>query len=511
MPLPLNTEKMPWPPKAWLPIVQDMQQADAWYGGDQDKLMAYYGGVSPASGAKTKQNSFERSFGMSFKGGIEFWSRRAYDPASRHMPRIHVPVAADIAGCAADFLFGESPKIEIPQAHQEKAEDGAIATEQRLQELIELLSIDALLTEAAEISSGIGGVYLVPCWDTEVADRPILTVIPEDNAIPEFRMGFLTVVTFYRTVQVDKTKVWRHLERHEAGYIFHGLYLGDDTHLGEMVPLDTLSETSGFEPEVKLPEGITGLMVAYIPNALPNRKHRIRIGRSDTAGAESLMDSIDQCMTSWMRDIVLGQAKVFVPSDWLSKTGRGQGATFDFDQDVFVRLNVDPLSKEAMNVTPNQFAIRYEEHRGTYLELFTQIIHAARYSPQSFGLHIDGQAESGTALKLREGASYKTTIKKRRFFEPAVAAALEKILVIDKQIFGNSSLVPYRPRVACIIGENDRQQTAQTIQLLSTARAMSTRNRVRMAQPELKGQELEDEVQRVMDEEGMNLPDPTGA
>ncbi|MCL4473552.1 MAG: phage portal protein [Actinobacteria bacterium] len=507
MPLPTNTTKMPWPPPDFTAIVQDMQMADAWYSGDPDKLMAYYGGA-PSAALGKQDNSFERSFGVSFRGGISFWSRRSNDPGNRGVPRIHVPVAADIASRSTDFLFGESPTIQIPEAHEQKAVEGAVDTEARLQELMELLQIEALLTEAADFASGIGGVYLVPGWDQEIGQHPILRVVSGDCAIPEFRYGYLSAVTFYRTVKTDKRKVWRHLEKHEPGHIYHGLYEGDKDVLGDLVMLDTLKETAGFSEDVKLPDGITGLMVSYIPNALPNRKRRMRVGRSDTAGAESMMDALDETWTSWMRDIRLGQAKVFVPNDWLKRTERGGGAQFDHDQDVFVRLDVDPLSKEAMNITPNQFAIRYEEHRGTYLELFEQIIHAAGYSPQSFGLHIEGQAESGTALKLREGASYRTTMKKRRFFEPAVAAALEKMLIIDQQVFG-SSIVPFRPRVVCNEAESDQMQTAQTVQLLRTAGAMSIRNLVKMAQPHLEGEELDAEVQRCMQEQGMLLPDPT--
>ena len=507
MPLPMDTSKKPWPPKEWTPLVQDMQLADAWYSGDPDRLMACYGGVS--SSTKTQQNSFERSFGISFKGGIEFWSRRSNDPANRGVPRVHVPAAGDIAARAADFLFGESPTIQIPEAHEEKVDKEAIKTEARLQELVQLLQIEALLNEAADMASGIGGIYLVPGWDSDIVDHPFMTIVPGDNAIPEFRYGQLSAVTFYRTVKTEKRKVWRHLEKHEPGVVYHGLYEGDKDVLGDQKSLDYLDETQGFENEVELPEGIDGLLASYVPNALPNRKRRIRVGRADTAGAESLMDALDETWTSWMRDIRLGQAKVFAPSDWLTRTGRGEGSSFDHDQDVFVKLNVDPLSKEAMNITPNQFAIRYEEHKGTYLELFEQIIHAAGYSPQSMGLHIEGQAESGTALKIREGASYKTTTKKRRFFEPAVASALEKLLIIDKEVF-HKGTVPFRPRVICNVAESDQMQTAQTISLFNQAEAMSTRIRVKMAQPHLEGEELDAEVQRVLEEKGIIVPDPTG-
>jgi A118 family predicted phage portal protein len=507
LPLPENTQKLPWPPKQHEALLQDAQEADAWYSGDPDKLMAFYGGQNFQS--TTKQNSFEeKSFGVSFSGGISFWSRRATDTGYGRQ-RLHVPVAGDIASVASDLLFGEEPTIQIPEAHGETAEDGAAATEERLQELIEQLSVNALLHEAADAASGLGGVYLRPGWDPQLADHPIMTVVHGDQALPQFSQGMLRKVTFWRVVKQHDKRIYRHLEIHEPGVIYHGLYLGDADLLGDNIPLDTLAETASLQDAVQLPGGIKDLLVSYIPNTLPNRKRRVRIGRADTAGAEDLMDAIDEIWTSWMKDIRLGQAKIFVPSDWLKRTGRGEGASFDVDESVYVKLDVDPMSKEAAKVDFNQFLIRHEEHRASYLEAFKQVVHAAGYSPQSFGMEVDGQAESGTALKIREGRSFKTTKKKRRYFEPAIASALHKLLIIDATIF-KSGVTPLRPRVKCNDMEPDQMQVASTVAKANEAEAMSTMIRVKSLQPHLEGEELDAEVKRVLEEKGISVPDPTG-
>ncbi|MCL4293905.1 MAG: capsid protein, partial [Acidimicrobiia bacterium] len=74
----------------------------------------------------------------------------------------------------------------------------------------------------------MGGVYLRTVWDTQVADHPMLDVVHADRAVPEFRWGRLVAVTFWRTLTADRAAavVWRHLERHEPGVIFHGLFEG---------------------------------------------------------------------------------------------------------------------------------------------------------------------------------------------------------------------------------------------------------------------------------------------
>lgn len=507
MPLPTN-EKTPWPPKDWVGVLQDMQEADAWYSGDPDKIMSFYG-AAPASW-QTKQNSFERSFGVSFRGGVSFWSRRAGDKSGKQAPRVHVPLAGDIAAASSDMLFGDAATIQIPEAHEQKEVSGAKDTEERLQELLELLSFESLLLEAADVCSGIGGVYLVPGWDREVADHPIVSVIHGDAAIPEYRQGRLMAVTFWRRLAVDGKKVIRHLEKHERGVILHGLYVGDDKTLGDKLALADHPETEAFEDEIELPETID-LLPVYVPNMLPNRKRRgMPIGKADTAGCESLMDALDETLTSLLRDIRVGQSRIIVPDEFLEREGRGKGASFDLDKELFVGLDIEPEHHDKAGITLNQFEIRTKDHLDTAGSLVEQTVTRSGYSPQSFGLHIEGQAESGTALRTREKKSISTTGKKAKYWQSAVAKTLHKVLIIDREEFGNKNEI-FIPR--CTIEGNfarDPRETAETVDLFRRAGAMSTRIRVKMAQPRLEGEELDAETQRVMEEEGLFVDDPTG-
>jgi A118 family predicted phage portal protein len=484
-----------------------MQEADAWYSGDPDKIMAFYGAASTSW--RTKQNSFERAFGVSFQGGISFWSRRAGDQeGKKQTSQVHVPIAGDIAASSSDMLFGDAATIQISEAHESEAVAGAKQTEERLQELLQLLSFDSLLLEAADVCSGIGGIYFVPGWDREITDHPIVNVMHGDTAIPEYRLGHLVAVTFSRRLSVDGKKVYRHLERHEPGVIMHGLYRGTDKELGDKLALVDQPGTAGFDDEIKLPETV-GLLPVYVPNMLPNRKRRgMPVGKSDTAGCESLMDALDDTFSSLLRDIRVGQSRIIVPDEFLERSGRGQGATFDLDKELFVGLDIDPEHQEKAGITENQFTIRTEEHLETGLALVERIVTSAGYSPQSFGLHIEGQAESGTALRTREKKSINTTGKKAKYWMSAIAKTLQKVLIIDREEFGNKNEI-FMPR--CEVDGNfarDPKETGETLDLFRRAGAMSTRIRVKMAQPNLEGEELDAETQRVMAEEGMQLPEP---
>lgn len=89
----------------------------------------------------------------------------------------------------------------------------------------------------------LGGAYLRVVWDEDVSDRPWLSAVAADSAVPEFSPRHLRAVTFWTVVHVDGQTVWRHLERHEKGRILHGLYVGTPGMLGKRRPLQDLPAT----------------------------------------------------------------------------------------------------------------------------------------------------------------------------------------------------------------------------------------------------------------------------
>ena len=98
----------------------------------------------------------------------------------------------------------------------------------RLEELVEESGIHNLLLEGLEWSSALGGHYLRPVWDKNLTDRPLLSVVRADEAVPEFRFGVLTAVTFHQKLPSDDDQIYRYLERHEPGKILVGLYVTKD-------------------------------------------------------------------------------------------------------------------------------------------------------------------------------------------------------------------------------------------------------------------------------------------
>lgn len=518
MPLP-EDPKAPWPPKTLKPILHDMAEADAWYSGDVERLRGFYGQTAATPATSGHLPATNRPAGL-----VKFWPRRAADKTTSRT-QMHVPIAADIASTSADLLFSEPVRLVIPHAADEPGSSAGVAQE-RLDELVDRGGVHTTLMEAAEVCAAIGGVYLRAVWDDpDRLPAPTVTVVHADAAAPEWRWGRLVAVTFWTVVHSENGKVWRHLERHEPGVILHGLYVGERDKLGRRESMTAHPTTEALLDgddrdydestsilTVELPAALANdLTVRYVPNVRPNRRHRHTLhGRSDFDGTYGLMDALDETWSSWMRDLRLGQARILASQDALGLRGRGKGAVLDVDQEVFTPLDMEPTVDGKPMIEQVQFELRVQEHAETSLALVERIVSTAGYSPQSFGLHIEGRAESGSALRVREGKTLRTGGRKQRYWTPEVTDLCEILLVLDREVYG-TQVEPARPVVRW--GDSlvdDPQEQATTVEMLRRAQAASIRTRVQMAQPHLEGRELEDEVARIEAEEGLRVADPTG-
>ena len=415
---------------------------------------------------------------------------------------VHVPLAGDIAATSAALLFSEHPQVKIPEAHRESPDLEAQKTQGRLDEIIARGEVFSKLLEAAEVASALGGVFLKVNWDEELARYPLLSIAQADQALPEFEFGLLKAVTFWRVLEEEENgKVWRLLERHERGVIENGLYVGRDGRLGERMPLSARADTERLAPVVLT--GVDGLACRYIPNMRPNRLWRgSALGQSDYAGSEGLMDSLDEVFTSLLRDVRLGVGRILAPEEFFQSDGQGTVA-FDLDREAYVGLHV-PLAADSAKgqITVSQFEIRTDQHLRASTELVGQIITNAGYSPQSFGLQIEGRAESGTALNIRERKSFSTSAKKGEYWRNALADIFEIMLTIDMKHL-RSGVIPFRPVVEIQDSVRpDIAQTAQTVEMLNRAQAASVQTKVTLLHPDWSKEQVEAEVGRIVEESG---------
>ena len=496
--MPLPDRGAAWPPPELETVYDTYRQWDAWYVGDPDGLRSYYGSGVPAAASR---------------GGIVgalarwFWGR-PNEATQTSDNRLHVPVAADIAMTSADLLFGEQVDFA--------SEDQAAAD--RLTEIADD-GMHATLVEAAEVAAALGGVYLRVAWDSTLADAPWLSAVHPDAAVPEWRWGKLAAVTFWRVVaKLDGDRVLRLLERHEPGRIEYGLYEGGKGELGRRVPLTEHPGTAGLAQVVDASSGVgTGaekrMTAVYVPNVRPSRRWRnnpgaAHLGRSDLDGIEHLMDALDETYSSWMRDIRLGKGRILVPDYMLQSNGRGQGASFNLDREVFVGLNVEPGKGSTQGIEAQQFEIRVEEHRDTAQDLLEKILRTAGYSAQTFGMMGD-VAITATEVQARERRSYMTRDKKIRYWRPALAYILESLLAVDRAQFGSKVSEGAQVTAHFPDGVSDSIGTlAQTANLLTQAEAASTQTLVEMLHPDWDETQVRDEVERIQAQTGRAVTDP---
>lgn len=418
--------------------------------------------------------------------------------------KLHVPVAADIAATGASLLFGRAPRFSIFDASLGDTEEGS---QNRLEEILTGAGLESKLHEAAERGAAEGDVFLKCRYDREALDMPDIQVVSGADALPEYRLGRLRRAHFFTPLRTERGtgRVWRVYECYEPGRISTRVYWGDAASLGQERP-EALAAL-GMEAVTETP--VDELLAAHIVNMRPSRLWpEENKGRSDFEGLRDLMDSLDEVYTSWLRDIRLAKSRLIVPAEFLRRNPaelfREGRYTYDFDEDVetLVALDIGGDGVE-MKITPSQFAIRAQEHAATFESTLRAIISMAGYSPQSFGLDIEGSAQSGTARRLMERKSLSTNAKKQSYWKAPLEGFLTAVLRLDQALYGNPALqADHSVRVELRDpAESDPAELAGTVRLLREARAASLETAVRMLHPGWSEKRVQEEKEAVWREQ----------
>ncbi|MCO1575019.1 phage portal protein [Crossiella sp. SN42] len=485
---------IPWPPPAFASVLDRMAEHDAWYCGDPDRLSRIYRNRSINNHPANRPSQYRGGV----VGGLARWWWGEPTPPGEKRTKLHLPLASDIATGSSDLLFAEPPKITFEDS----------ATQDRFDELADELNLHAILSEAGEVGAALSGYYLRATVAPDLADHPLLTAVHPDAALPEFAYGMLTAVTFWWVIQEDSQTRYRHVERHELagrqGVVLHGLYKGTADNLGQQVTLDQHEATKDL-PEV-WESGVDGLMVSYTPNIRPNRRDRGSLqGRSDLDGIEGVMDALDETATSWMRDVRLAKARIFIPSAYLDSQGPGAGALFDPDREAYETLSIPPTAGQGL--TLNQFAIRVQEHKDTAEFLMLRGVEGAGYSGKSFGLGgSNGGTQTATEIRAEERKSFITRGKKILYVKAGLRHIVPVLLDLDRVHF-NGRAERAVPSIEFPDGITDSPlQLAQTLQALRAAEAASTETLVRSQNPDWDDLRVDQEVEAILKETGRFQP-----
>lgn len=531
--MPLNypaTQQWP-PPECDAPYAM-YDEWDAWYAGDRGRLMAIYGSVMPTISVRASQSRT----GLVGRLARFWWGQPL--PQTQPVNKMHMPLAADLAMYSSDLLFSAPPDIDLGYGSlTAPSGDAASLTvvstpdprAQRWDKIVEYGSLWQRLLEAAETCAAVGGVYLKCAAAPALCKVPFVCSVPPENAVPDWRLGWLNAVTFHRVIHRndDKQYVWRHLERYEVvagnGVVYHAVYAGTTGRLGVVLAPEVaaamfpdigqllISPGGALQPDgsVAYSTGTKGLAATYVPNVLPNRLLRGQpYGRSDYASSEGPMDALDEVWSSLMRDIRLGKGRIVVPAHMLQNNGKGNGARFEVEQEIFSAVAAVP-NTEGQQLTVSQFEIRVDEHLAAARAIVEQVMRTAGYDP---GALDDPSEAAKTATEVANAASRTLATRGRKigYWTPALRWLVPILQQMDAAFFGQPGPAGDDPAIEFPDAvSTDPEKVARTLQLLDAAAAVSTATKVAMLHPEWGEEEIGAEVALIEESKGAAMPDPS--
>lgn len=481
-----------FPPRDWGYWYEKYSEWGAWYSGDPEELLNFY--TVMAIGAESAQEKFWARIETEERAGI-----------------VHLPAAGDVAETSANLLFSENPRYNF----DEKAISG-----ERINSFISENALSAILLESAELSAAISGCMLKIDIEPTLEKIPLVSVIVPKQFFPTFWRGRLWEVLFYRVVkETDSGIVYRLFEnRKREGsslLIEYKLMKGTTDNVGQEIDFNMIDETSNLNLESVKYDNIDGLGCVYVPNMRPNKLQPAScLGINDYSNCITLLDSLDFAWTSWMRDIELGMAQIFVDESLLTKQKSDTSGTLNYlnkfskFKKSFIKLDLTSWKMGGENVKPIdslQFDIRVDQHSKTCEQLFYQIVNQCGYSPQTFGIGDFGTAQSGTALKIRENKSQLTRMKKTRYWQPAVRALFIQMQKLDIQSNLHAGY-EIDENITTEIEDSiltDTKEVSETIRNLTQATAISNYTKIKMLHSDWTEDQINEEVDKINKESGI--------
>ena len=523
--MPMPAANSSWPPPELERPHRDIAAWSAWWSGDPDRLSEVYGGSSTGSQERSFEQSWTRRGGLFGAMQRFFWGQPTKPGEQR--AKLHLPLAAEIAQVSADLLYGEPPKVTVEDTDATEAEK--TPTQEALDRLIDERA-HTILHDSAESAAALGSKWLRVGVDRTVrADGPILSLVDADAAFPVFRYGYLSEVLFLSEFCEAGAVFWRHFELHRLtaqgqGVVEHALYYGDARSLGRRVPLDEHPATAHLAPLVSeladgsgqgILTGIGRLSVVGGPNArsrtwrgIPEARH---LGRADISGLEGALDALDDTWSSWMRDIRHGRSRIHVPQMLLRSGGPGQPASINLDDELYIGLNSMPSEERGMEISAQQFAIRFQEHQATADALHQEIVEGAGYSGQTFGRSADS-ALTATESWNRQVRTQNTRRAKVRRERPIVSDLAKVMLEMDRAHFGGKGDPEAPIKVAFQESVSESMEgRSRTAQMLRAAGLLSVEQGVVYIHPDWDTLKVDEEVDAIREESSQDIMSPLDA
>lgn len=206
-------------------------------------------------------------------------------------------------------------------------------------------------------------------------------------------------------------------------HITNELYRSDSaSSVGVQVPLDSLDEYAGLQPEVTL-TGLKSPLFAYFKTPGANNKRLDSpLGLGLVDNSKKIIDAINQTHDSYYWEVKMGQRRVAVPAEMI-KPGTTFGndevdeqrpPVFDPEENVFVQMYGD----EEMKITDLTSPIRNDQYQATmnfFLEEFENAIGLSQgtFTSTPSGVQTATEVVTNNSMTYQTRSSYLTQVSKQ--------------------------------------------------------------------------------------------------
>ena len=401
------------------------------------------------------------------------------------------PLASQLSTAFADFLFSDPPKFVA-------AND---ADQESLNRVIAVNDFAAELHRAERVNASEGEVW----WRIHVdnqAEAPLISWVSRQQAIPLFRGTNPVAVAFLTEFKKSDDVVYRHFETHEDGYVYNDLFKGKCDSLGVKVSLDALAET---ENTVEIWQHNLPMLAGRVVNKLD----------ADVSLGEGIYDEVEDLLFMLNEAVTIGQEntrltakkRLFIAGKLTTPEGE-----FDAGDDVIsVSQEDDELGADK---TPPVAAVEYSYDAIPLLQhkedLINTILSRVGLVPQFVGNNIDGQAESGTAIRLRFLPVDLSGEGKGRAWDATIPKLLQLACRVDNLPL---SMHGYNRPYADVITPPtfirgsvlpvDDSETTKNVSLAVTAGVQSQETAIKRLNPEWSDSDVADELARLKAEQAL--------
>ena len=352
-----------------------------------------------------------------------------------------------ISEAYASMLFGED--IRVTPGSKDDAERLEALTASPAGQ--DDAGFNAELRWGETLCSSEGEVWWRLYSNRDVSDHPLIEFHSRENVVPHF-IGHRLVAAAFMSEFLgpdtsdagnEKRTVWRHFEIHTNGRIENRLYRGTADRIGQGVDLAEHIETEGLEPIWE--HGLPGMLCGRIPNKLGRDR---RLGVSDYKAVEDYLLDLNEAVTIGKENARLTLKKrVVVPNRLLKPrtetVDNGDGSrsvierpTFDASEDVFVEDNLDDNLGDSSSGPYKvlEYSFDAEALIAYKRDLVSSALTRAGITPQFVGAYAgnEGQAETGTALRVRLIPTTSAANGKGQFWDQAIPQILLLAQLLDQ-------------------------------------------------------------------------------